>query len=173
MQTDDVKQAYFYESMINCINGDDNELQVCEVSIVETRLHRKRGHKIKSARLSNTIVAAELGHKLLPNYLDREYVYVVALTNKFDPIGVQLVSIGCMNSAHLDPNRILTFLLLSSASYFMLFHNHISGDTTPSREDLAATKKLKDAGNLVGIQLVDHLIIGDSFCSMKEAGLIN
>lgn len=89
-----------------------------------------------------------------------------------EPISIQLMSIGSMNSAILDPARILTFLLTSGAYSFILFHNHTSGDTTPSNEDMVSTKRIRDAAKLVGLNFVDHIIIGEEFCSMKEKGYI-
>ena len=108
----------------------------------------------------------------MPRYLDREYVYVVGLTTKMEPINIQLMSIGSMNSAILDPASILTFLLTAGAYSFILFHNHTSGDTSPSNEDIVSTKRIRDAAKLVGLNFVDHIIIGEGFCSMKEKDYI-
>ena len=143
-----------------------------EVPLVETWLHRKKGRNYHAERLSTADKAVKLGRKLLLRHLDREYVYVVALDAKMEPLSIQLMSIGSMDTAIVDPARILTYLLLSSAHSFILFHNHVSGDTTPSNEDIQSTKRIKEAAKLVGIKLQDHIIIGEGFTSMKEQGFI-
>ena len=170
----DTQQAQFsnFEDVVRKTEENREDKEYFEVSVVETRLYSKREKKYKIERLSTPEKAAILGKKLLPRYLDREYVYVVGLTTKMEPISIQLMSIGSMNSAILDPARILSFLLTAGAYSFILFHNHTSGDTTPSNEDMVSTKRIRDAANLVGLNLADHIIIGEGFCSMKEKGYI-
>lgn len=148
------------------------ENNIFEVSLVETRLHWKNSRRFLAGRLDTPGNAALIGRKLLPRYLDRECVYVIACTAKMDPIGIHLVSIGSMSSAVLDPARILTFLLLIGAHSFVVFHNHISGDTTPSKEDINVTKRMYEAAKIVGLNMADHLILGNGFTSMKEKGLL-
>ena len=143
-----------------------------EVTLVETRLHWKKSRRYLAERLDTPEKAASIGRKILPRYLDRESVYVIACTAKMDPIGIQLASIGSMSSAILDPARILTFLLLIGAHSFVVFHNHVSGDTTPSKEDINVTKRMNEAAKLVGLYMADHLILGNGFTSMKEKGLL-
>ena len=161
-----------FEDVVSHIEQHGIEEEYYEVSLVETRLHSKRGRRYRVERFSTPEKAAVLGEKLLPRYLDREYVYVVGLTSKMEPLSIQLMSIGSMNSAVLDPARILSYLLITGAQSFVIFHNHISGDLTPSSQDVVSTKRIRDAANLVGLNLADHIIIGEGFCSMKEKGYI-
>ncbi|WP_455716507.1 JAB domain-containing protein, partial [Anaerosporobacter sp.] len=171
--TDDQQEQFSnFEEVIRKMEENREDKEYFEVSVVETRLHSKRGRRYQVERFSTPEKAAILGKKLLPRYLDRECVYVVGLTTKMEPISIQLMSIGSMNSANLDSARILTHLLISGAQSFVIYHNHISGDTTPSNEDIVSTKRIRDAANLVGLNLADHIIIGEGFCSMKEKGYI-
>lgn len=171
--TDDKQEQYNnLDEMIFQMERHRNDKEYYEVSLVETRLHSKRGRRYQVERFSTPEKAAVLGAKLLPRYLDREYVYVVGLTSKMEPISIQLMSIGSMNSAVLDPARILSYLLITGAQSFVIFHNHISGDVTPSSQDVVSTKRIRDAANLVGLNLADHIIIGEGFCSMKEEDYI-
>jgi DNA repair protein RadC len=77
-----------------------------------------------------------------------------------------------MNRAAVAPEPILQAGLLMNANGFFLAHNHPSGDPSPSAEDMAFTKRLKDAGEIVGPRLIDHLILGDddSWVSLKQRG---
>lgn len=142
------------------------------VPLVETRLHWRKSKRYKTERLDTSQKAALLGKKLLPMYLDREYIFVVACTAKMQPIAIQLVSIGSMNATIFEPARILTFLLLTSAHSFLVFHNHISGDVIPSKEDINATARMSEAAKLVGLNFADHIIIGEGYTSMKEKGYL-
>lgn len=171
--TDDQQEQFSnFEEVIRKMEENREDKEYFEVSVVETRLHSKRGRRYQVERFSTPEKAAILGKKLLPRYLDRECVYVVGLTTKMEPISIQLMLIGSMNSAILDSARILTHLLISGAQSFVIYHNHISGDTTPSNDDIVSTKRIRDAANLVGLNLADHIIIGEGFCSMKEKGYI-
>lgn len=161
-----------FEQVAPHLENDLKDNSVVDISLVETRLYYKKGRKYKVERFNSLKEAARLGKKLLPRHLDRECVYAVALNAKMEPLAVQLMSIGSMDATILDPARIFTFLLLCGAHSFVLFHNHISGDTTPSNDDISSTKRLKEAAHIVGIKLNDHIIIGDGFTSLKELGYV-
>ena len=73
----------------------------------------------------------------------------------------------------IHPREVLKTAILSNAASIMAFHNHPSGETTPSQQDIQLTKRLYEAGELLGIKLLDHLIIGDgTFTSLKEKGYL-
>lgn len=169
--TDDKQEKFnSFDKMICQMETHRNDKEYYEISVVETRLHSKRGRRYQVERFSTPEKAAVLGAKLLPRYLD--HVYVVGLTSRMEPISIQLMSMGNMNSAVLDPARILSYLLVTGAQSFVIYHNHVSGDLTPSNQDVVGTKRIRDAANLVGLNLADHIIIGEGFCSMKEEGYI-
>lgn len=105
--------------------------------------------------------------------LDREQFIIACLNTKNEPTNISVVSVGSLNKAIVHPREVFKTAILSNASSIMAFHNHPSGDTTPSQQDIQLTHRLVEAGELLGIKLVDHLIIGDgSFTSLKEKGYL-
>ncbi len=104
---------------------------------------------------------------------DKEIFYMLSLNTKNGVIAVRLISLGSLNANVVHPREVFKAALLDSASNIIVAHNHPSGDNTPSREDIEITKKLVESGNLIGIPILDHVIIGEtSPFSMKEAGHI-
>ncbi|MCR5720026.1 MAG: JAB domain-containing protein [Lachnospiraceae bacterium] len=91
--------------------------------------------------------------------LDREHVIVVNLNNINQPINFNTVSIGTCNRSLCWPANILKSALLSNATRIMLFHNHPSGGLTPSSYDFEITKNIINAANLLGIEVLDHIIV--------------
>ncbi len=105
--------------------------------------------------------------------LDREQFIIACLNTKNEPTNISVVSVGTLNKAIVHPREVFKTAILSNASSIMAFHNHPSGDTTPSDQDIQLTHRLVEAGELLGIKLLDHLIIGDgSFTSLKEKGYL-
>ena len=105
--------------------------------------------------------------------LDRGQFIIACLNTKNEPTNITVVSVGTLNKAIVHPREVFKTAILSNASSIMAFHNHPSGDTTPSQHDIELTQRLYEAGNLLGIKLVDHLIIGDgTFTSLKEQGYL-
>ena len=92
--------------------------------------------------------------------MDREYCCVVNLDNRNRPINFNVVSIGDVNSAIVPMQNIFKAAILSNAHAIMLFHNHPSGELTPSREDEVLTEKLIYAGKIMNINVIDHVIVG-------------
>jgi DNA repair protein RadC len=82
------------------------------------------------------------------------------------------LSKGTVNASMASPREAYINALKSGAVYIILIHNHPSGDPLPSREDIITTKRMKDAGDLIGISLIDHIIIGDNkYISLKQRGM--
>jgi DNA repair protein RadC len=103
--------------------------------------------------------------------LDREHFIVVALDAKHAVIGINTVSIGSVTLSIVHPREVFKPLILMNASAALLAHNHPSGDSTPSQEDRALTRRLKDAGELLGIAVLDHLVLGeDRYYSFADHG---
>jgi DNA repair protein RadC len=94
------------------------------------------------------------------------------MNTKNKVIGVFEISHGNVNSSVLGTREVFQKALLANAVSIILMHNHPSGDPTPSRQDIEVTKKVAEAGNLIGIELLDHIIIGDSYTSLKEKGYL-
>lgn len=106
------------------------------------------------------------------NEESEEYLYMICMNTKNKVIGVFEISHGNVNSSIFGVREILQKALLANAVSIIMIHNHPSGDTSPSREDVNVTMRLSDAAKLVGIELLDHIIIGDKYCSLKEKGYI-
>lgn len=110
---------------------------------------------------------------LLQRYLgdtDREHFVVVLLDTKNKVIGVNTVSIGSLDVCIVHPREVFKPAILANASRVLLGHNHPSGDTTPSPEDIAVTKRMMEAGNLLGIDVLDHIIVGNGHTSLRTMG---
>ncbi len=92
--------------------------------------------------------------------LDREHFVVCGLDAKHRVIGINVVSVGTLTLSIVHPREVFKALILMNAAAWLCCHNHPSGDVTPSQEDRVLTKRLREAGELLGITLLDHLILG-------------
>ena len=102
-----------------------------------------------------------------------EYLYMLCLNTKLQMTSVFELSHGNVNSSIFSVREILQKALLANAVSIILMHNHPSGDSTPSREDINVTIRLADAGRIVGVDVLDHIIIGrPGYTSLKEKGHI-
>jgi DNA repair protein RadC len=105
------------------------------------------------------------------SHLDREQFRVMNLNTRSQVLAVDIVSIGSLSSSPVHPREVFKMSLKRSAASVILFHNHPSGDTKPSEADVNVTLRLREAGKILGIEVLDHLIIGyNTFLSMKENG---
>jgi DNA repair protein RadC len=103
----------------------------------------------------------------------KEHFLTLHLDTKNQIIGEDLVSIGSLNASIVHPREIFKPVLKRSAASIICVHNHPSGDPTPSREDIDVTRRIVEAGNILGIDVLDHVIIGDQkYASLKELGLM-
>lgn len=103
----------------------------------------------------------------------RELFIELCLDTKNQVIKQETISIGSLNANVVHPREVFKTAIRESSAHIIVAHNHPSGDPTPSREDIEITKKLVETGNVVGISVLDHVIIGDGrHFSMKEAGHI-
>ena len=101
-----------------------------------------------------------------------EYMYMICMNTKNKIIGVFEISHGNVNSSIVGTREVFQKALLANAVSIILMHNHPSGDVTPSREDVEVTKRLVEAGKILGVQVLDHIIVGDTYTSLKEKGYI-
>jgi DNA repair protein RadC len=102
--------------------------------------------------------------------LDREQFVVCGLDAKHRVIGINVVSIGTLTLSLVHPREVFKALILMNAAAWLCAHNHPSGDVTPSQEDRALTKRLREASELLGITLLDHLILGEGCYSFADQG---
>lgn len=128
---------------------------------------QKRPDIIRGAEDVASLVMAEM------RYLDREYFRTVLLNTKNHVLRIDTISIGTLNASMVHPRELFKVAIRNSAAAVILLHNHPSGDPTPSREDIQLTQRLVEAGELLGITVLDHIIIGDGiFISLKAKGLM-
>jgi DNA repair protein RadC len=104
---------------------------------------------------------------------DREEMLVILLDTKNKVIGVNTVAVGILNSCLIHPANVFKPAILCNAASIILAHNHPSGDPTPSPDDRRVTQQIYEAGQILGIELLDHLVIGDNerFVSLKSSGV--
>lgn len=138
--------------------------------MVSYRSREDLGVPSERATVSNPRHAADIFVRALEN----EAVEVFALlflTTKHALLAYHQLSRGTIDSSPAHPREIFQAALLCHAASVVLGHNHPSGDPTPSRDDCDLTKRLCEAGELIGIQVIDHIIVGDRrYFSFKEAG---
>lgn len=105
--------------------------------------------------------------------LDREHFKIMLLNTKNNVLGVYQVSVGSLNSSIVHPRECFKEAIRRNANTVILLHNHPSGDPAPSTEDLSITGRLVEGGRILGIEVLDHIIIGDRrYTSLKEQGII-
>ncbi len=103
----------------------------------------------------------------------RECFCVLYLNTRNQPVGCEKVAVGGLNVAALQPREVFAPALSLGAAAVILAHNHPSGDPTPSPEDLAVTRHLQEAGRLLGVEVLDHLVVcTERFKSLREAGAL-
>lgn len=103
----------------------------------------------------------------------KEFFAAVLVDSRNSVIGVETISIGSLNASIVHPRETFLPALENRAGNIILVHNHPSGDPTPSEEDLAITRRLVEAGKILGIEVLDHVVVaGDSFVSFKERRLL-
>ena len=106
-------------------------------------------------------------------FLNVEKTFLLLLTNAHTLITEIELSTGTVNQAHMSPREIFVHALRYEAVYIVLVHNHPSGNVTPSEADIQSTLRIRQAGEVLGIGLSDHIVVaGDSYFSMLERGIL-
>ena len=143
------------------------------VDIITIQKIKERSILYPERRLSSPSGAAALFREFLET-CDREKFIVAYLTTKNEPIAIETISIGTLSASLVHPREVFKGAVLSNASSIALAHNHPSGHTNPSQEDVDLTNRLVEAGKIMGISIIDHIIIGssDNYYSFKENALL-
>ena len=105
-------------------------------------------------------------------YETKEHFITLHLDGKNRIVCIDQVSTGSLNQSIVHNRELFKTALLSSAAAIVCIHNHPSGDPTPSREDMEITRRIKEAGDLLGIRVLDHMIVGETYMSFVEMGLL-
>ena len=142
------------------------------INIVSIKMVREASVLYDIRKIDSPKDGAELGKRFLQD-LDREQLIVCCLDTKNQPTAINVVSVGSLNTSIVHPREVFKPAILSNSASIILFHNHPSGDSEPSKEDISITERIKESGIILGIKLIDHIIIGnDSYCSLKERGIV-
>jgi DNA repair protein RadC len=137
---------------------------------VQYRLRRLRGPRLPNGRLSTARDAALAFLRILRDE-PVEVCGLFCLSTHHDVLAYHELSRGTLDTTLVHPREVLKVALLANARAVIIGHNHPSGDPNPSPDDVKLTQRLATAGELLGIELVDHLIVaGDRYVSLKEAG---
>ncbi|OBZ17100.1 DNA repair protein RadC [Bacillus sp. FJAT-26390] len=126
-------------------------------------------HVVRSPKDAANLLIPEM------RYLQQEHFVVLFLNTKNHVIGQpETISKGSLNAAIVHPREVFRAAIKRSAASIVVSHNHPSGDCTPSPEDIQLTARLVEAGNITGIEVLDHIIVaGEQFISLKERGHMN
>lgn len=134
-----------------------------EISINRPDMNRKMSNPESIVRIAK--------HVLEMDKSPEEYMYMLCMNTKLNLTGIFEISHGTVSSSIVGAREVFQKALLANAVCIVMIHNHPSGDPTPSMEDIQVTRRLVDSGNLLGIQVLDHIIIGrPGYTSLKERG---
>ncbi|MDR7870279.1 MAG: DNA repair protein RadC [Tissierellaceae bacterium] len=149
--------------------GQCKAAQILAAIEIGKRINRwKADDKVK---ITSPMVIANLVMDEM-RYLDKEHFNVALLDTKNQVLCIENISIGTLNASIVHPRDVFSVAIKKNANSIILLHNHPSGDPQPSNEDINITHRLSDVGNLVGIKVLDHIIIGDNrYLSFKEKNL--
>lgn len=131
-------------------------------------IHKTFGQKIETPQDVYNLLKNDLAYK------KKEHFKILSLTSRNRLISIDDISMGTLTTSLAHPREIFLPAIKNSAASIILVHNHPSGDSSPSKNDIEITKKILKASKILGIELLDHLIIGETkFFSFKEKGILN
>ena len=131
---------------------------------------RYKTHKYQIHKVDSPTAVIEISHKILKNQTQEIFI-VFCLDSQNQVVGYYICTIGTVNESIVHPREVFKAAILSNATAIILVHNHPSGSLNPSREDEYTCERLKEAGKIVGIPVLDFLIIaGKGYYSFKEMG---
>lgn len=155
-------------------SGATHTKYAIEVPFVKVCVSRDPSSVLRAAELIKD--SASL-HRLVSPFFegaDREHMLLLCLDAKYQPVAAHVVSTGSLTLCIVHPREVFKAAVLSNAAAIVLAHNHPSGDPTPSPEDRELTGRLQECGDLMGIRLLDHLVVGDgTYVSFADQGWIS
>lgn len=147
----------------------------CILQTLTLKVVKETSHKYDVSK--KILCPADL-HNVIEKVTDlsnaaEEKLYMISFNTKNMVTGIFLVSTGTLNGAAVHPREVYKRALMTNAAAIAIAHNHPSGSTEPSNEDINITGRLKECGEILGIELLDHIIVGDNkYLSFKEKGLV-
>jgi DNA repair protein RadC len=142
---------------------------------VDRKAVLEKDYSVNYPELDNVMNSPEKIVQLAKGFLrmheeTEEYMYMICLNTKLMMTGLFEISHGNVNSSVVGTREVFQKALLGNAVSIILMHNHPSGDCTPSIQDIEVTKRLVEAGKIIGVEVLDHIIIGKHYCSLREKG---
>ena len=134
-----------------------------KIPVYETRLVRQSTVAYRAEAVTSSDAACRVIVQLVtPILADStcERFLIVSLDTKLKPIGVHQITVGTLDASLVHPREVFQAALLANSSAIILVHNHPSGDLTPSMQDYQVTDNLKKAGDILGVRVLDHIIVG-------------
>lgn len=161
-----------YEDLVSIRGiGSVKALQIMAVIELSRRISKSCAYRRLDFR--NPVSIADYYMEDL-RHAECERLVLVMLDTKLRLIKDEVISTGTVNASIVSPREIFVAALRAGAVFIVMLHNHPSGDAEPSSNDIAITRRVQLAGEMLGISLIDHIIIGDNrFVSLKESGLMN
>jgi DNA repair protein RadC len=144
------------------------------IPIYQVKLVRDGSQMAERKKVDSPATAANVLHQYLEG-ADREHFVVLLLDTQNQIIGIHTVTVGTLDASLVHPREIFKPAILANAASVLLAHNHPSGDPTPSAEDRSVTRQMVAAGGVIGIEVLDHVIVGDTsrYTSFRETGLLD
>jgi DNA repair protein RadC len=172
-----------YTSLFELLDASEQELQqisgigyakarqikaVLELGRLLAVPPKQERQTIRSPQDAFELFRYELAH------LQQEHFIIAGLNTKNHVLFKHTVTIGTLNASLVHPREVFRPLIRHAAASCIVAHNHPSGDSTPSREDITVTKRLQEAGEIIGIDVLDHIVCGvEEFTSLKERGFMD
>lgn len=150
----------------------ENKQRLKRLNVVTLKMCRESYFSYSTNVIKSPIDVVKLAREYIADSA-QEVLALVCLDTKNKITGLHTVSMGSLNSSIVHPRECFKLAVANNSASIIIFHNHPSNDCSPSQEDIAVTKRLIDAGQILGIELLDHLIIGETnHYSMKENGYV-
>lgn len=146
---------------------------VRNIPIISIRQVKEKSVAYDDVMLTSPEAVFRLAKDLIGGY-DREVMLVITLNTRKKPNSINILSIGTVNASLVHPREVFKPAILSNGASIIMVHNHPSGAVSPSAEDKALTERIKAAGDIMGIELTDHVIVTDmSYFSFRESGTLS
>lgn len=144
------------------------KIQIVSIHMVkEKELEVEYGVQISCPQDTVPVIQKMIGNS------DREHMILLTLDTKNKITSISIVSIGSLNMSIVHPREIFKIAILANAASIIIAHSHPSWDCNESKEDIVMTRRLIECGDLLGIELLDHIIVGgDNYISLREKGII-
>jgi len=161
------RTTYSNENEETC-TAKNKRIQIVKIELVRERTETFAIDKVNCRNAAAGVLASFIGE------MDRECFVVICLDNRNNVNALNMVSMGTINNTLVHPREVFKAAILSNASRIVVGHNHPSGDTTPSPEDIDVARRLVAAGDVLGIEVLDNLIVGGNgkYLSFEERGLL-